>query len=108
MRESTGLGGELEAPGIVLVALPQLGQPAAIGRLIPLASWCAPWLQASGVGVAGCGAGMLAGVTARGCCLVVLGVGDPSGQGAAGESVCGGCDGGDRQAVGAAPGCRGP
>ena len=36
MRESTGLGGELEAPGIVLVALPQLGQPAAIGRLIPL------------------------------------------------------------------------
>jgi hypothetical protein len=35
-RESTELHGELEALGIVVLALQRLGQPAAIERLIPL------------------------------------------------------------------------
>jgi hypothetical protein len=48
-RENTELHEELEALGIVRLALQRLGQPTAIERLIPSTSLCAPSLETSSV-----------------------------------------------------------
>jgi hypothetical protein len=47
--ESTKLHEELQALGIVRLALQRLGQPTAIQRLLPSMSLCAPSLEISSV-----------------------------------------------------------